>query len=158
MGRAQSAARRHWRTDLCCSRSTFQTLHLPIARIRWVSSLAEEGIDDGGSHREHARPHDELAPSAPPPMNARSRDPASAEISDRCDGGRRSAIGGADWKLSKPFDADHGYYLPGLVGSMVRRINGPLTASYEAEEPSVCLWADPCCAIGDSSAAEFDIA
>jgi hypothetical protein len=116
-----------------------------------LSSLAEERIGDGGSHREHTGPHDELPPSAPP-MNTRSRDPASSEIGVGCDGGRRSAIGGPDWKLSKPFDADHGYHLPGFVGSLAtwprrtkpkNRVSRPLT--------------DPCCAIGDSSAAESDV-
>jgi hypothetical protein len=85
-------------------------------------------------------------------MDARSRDPASAEIGVWCDSGRRSAIGGSDWKLSKPFDADHRYHLPGLVGSMATwpRRTKPKN---QVSRPLI----DPCCAIGDSSAAEFDV-
>jgi hypothetical protein len=113
-----------------------------------MSSLAEERIDDGGSHRKYAGPHDDLAPSASS-MHAHSRDPGIAEIDGGCYGGRRRAIGGADWKLSKPFDAEHGYHLPGLVDRWP-----PWPRRTKAEHTQVSrLLTDPRCAIEDSSTA-----
>ena len=79
------------------------------------------------------------------------RDPASAEIGGRCDGGRRSAIGGADWKLSGTVRCRS--RVSPVKASLLDRWP-PLATSSESRTPKYSRPpTDPDCAMGTGSAA-----